>query len=290
MSLRARGLPLLLVFLAACPARTRLVGEVSGPPEPPAVSVRPLEPRTWRGTRGAAWSSGPGARATPGRCASSAARTGCRSTRRWPTRARTAGAASGSSRGPGATPRPTLRGRLRRARNLAPRPWGPTARRRPHPIRTPARARRSARSARACRRPAPPWPAPAGSARCGSPAWPRDARSARARWRSRSPPSRAAPRSSRPATATISVAALAAVTGATLRRSAVVIAELEPDGSLAPVDDPLVQVQEALRRGARRVVLPLGGGTATPAGAAQPVDPDGPHQTMPAAPCGWRPT
>ncbi len=267
MSLRARGLPLLLVFLAACPARTRRVGEVSGPPEPPAVSIRPLEAAdlTQNPRRGLVLGAGGPGHARPMRLIGGAHwlsvaapladdnATGWSSF--WLIARPKRGASPDAAPAPGQETGPTVDSEA----PPAPDPdAGPGSTQRPFRPRVP-----------------PSGPALAGSG------W------ERALWIARLTASRAFGKSplafevsavSRgdevepPGTATISVAALAAVTGATLRRSAVVIAELEPDGSLAPVDDPVVQVQEAMRRGARRVVLPLGGGTATPAGAAQPVD------------------
>jgi len=70
----------------------------------------------------------------------------------------------------------------------------------------------------------------------------------------------------------LAVAAIAALTGAPLARSAAVIAELEPDGSLAPVTDPVADLQDALRRGARRVILPVGGRMAAPAAGGSALD------------------
>jgi hypothetical protein len=74
-----------------------------------------------------------------------------------------------------------------------------------------------------------------------------------------------------PGAATLAVAAIAALTGARLRRGDEVVAELEPDGSLGPVADPAGGVEAALRRGARRIVLPVGGGSVA-GGDGQPID------------------
>ncbi|HKE14282.1 MAG TPA: hypothetical protein VKB80_05445 [Kofleriaceae bacterium] len=267
-SLRARGLPLMLVFLAACPTRTRRVGVVAGPPEPPAVTVRPLEaadlardPR-----RSLVLGAGGPGRARPVRLvgrphwlavaaplADDEQSAGwdsfwliARPRRLVPIKPPTRQPSQGQKSGPGAVPDPS----------------------------------RSAADGGPAGPPPPPPEPPTGPALAGDEwkraLWIADLSATRAVGLSPldvdfSAVSRGA-QVHPPGAASLAVAALAALTGASLDSSAVVIAELEPDASLGPVDDPVRQVQDALRRGARRLVLPYGGASITPAGSDAPVD------------------
>jgi hypothetical protein len=267
MSLRARGLPLLLVFLAACPTRTRRVGVVMAPPEPPPVAVRPLEAADLRRdpTRGLVLGSGGPGRARPVRLVGRP---------HWlavaaPLADDEQAASWGSF------------WLIARPRRLAPiKP----------PVRSPAAGQKSSPGGvQGQNQSTPDGPVGAPPRRLEPPTGPPLAGDEwkRALWLADLAATRAVglspldvdfsavSRGSQvhpPGAASLAVAALAALTGARLDSSAVIIAELEPDASLGPVDDPVGQVQDALRRGARRVVLPYGGAMVTPRGAATAVD------------------
>ena len=75
-----------------------------------------------------------------------------------------------------------------------------------------------------------------------------------------------------PGAATLAVAVLAGLTGAALDPGATVLARLMPDGTLAPLVDAPAELDRALRRGARRIVLPIGGATARVAGTGRAID------------------
>ena len=261
MSLRARALPLLLVCLAGCPARTRRVGEVTGPPEPPAVIVRPLEAADLADDpkRGLVLGSGGPRHARPVALAgrphwlSVAAPRGEEDG--WGSFwliARPAGPRQVTD--PIAPSTPSADGEAGGQDPDVDVPPNPNAPRRPDPPTGPELAGDEWKRAL--------WGAQLAATSAVGKKPLLIELAAISRGDEVEPP---------PA-ATLAVAAIAALTGARVTRSSIVIAELEPDGSLAPVDDPVGQVQRALRRGARRIVLPLGGGTATPPGAAKPVD------------------
>jgi len=74
-----------------------------------------------------------------------------------------------------------------------------------------------------------------------------------------------------PGSATLAVAVLAGMTGARLDPGVAVLADLAADGTLVPLEDPVATLERALARGARRVILPLGGASAARAGK-KPVD------------------
>ena len=237
MSMRARAWALLLVALAGCPGRTRRVGVVSGPPEPPSLSVAPLTAADLARdpTRGLVLGAGGAGRARPVQLLGRP---------HWidVVAAGTGGDAGWSTFWLIARPRDRRSGNpILPPPQLPPNPNAP-----------------------------PPSPPPSGPPLAGA-AW------APALWQARLSATAAVGKGpldvelaalSRgrevdpPAPATLATAALAALTGARLPRSSVVIAELDPDGSLAPVADPLTEVQAALARGARRIVLPIGGGAA----------------------------
>ena len=75
-----------------------------------------------------------------------------------------------------------------------------------------------------------------------------------------------------PGSAALAVALLAGLTGAAVDPQVAVLADLAPDGSLVPLDDPAAALERAIARGARRVILPLGGAAFTPRGAKKPID------------------
>jgi len=75
-----------------------------------------------------------------------------------------------------------------------------------------------------------------------------------------------------PGSATLAVAVLAGLTGATLDPQAAVLADLAPDGTLVALEDPAAALERAIAGGARRIILPLGGATAAARGSKKPVD------------------
>lgn len=75
-----------------------------------------------------------------------------------------------------------------------------------------------------------------------------------------------------PGSAALAVAVLAGLTGAAVDPEAVVLADLAPDGTLVPLEDPVAALERAIARGARRVILPLGGQAAAPRAGKKPVD------------------
>jgi hypothetical protein len=75
-----------------------------------------------------------------------------------------------------------------------------------------------------------------------------------------------------PGAAALAVAMLAGLTGATIDPRVAVLADLAPDGALIALDDPVTALERATARGARRLILPLGGASFTPRGAKKPVD------------------
>ena len=81
-------------------------------------------------------------------------------------------------------------------------------------------------------------------------------------------PSGAAP----PGSATLAVAVLAGLTGAAVDPRAAVLADLAADGTLVALEDPSAALERAIARGARRIILPLGGAAFTPRGGKKPVD------------------
>ncbi|HEY8142199.1 MAG TPA: hypothetical protein VIG06_05995 [Kofleriaceae bacterium] len=81
-------------------------------------------------------------------------------------------------------------------------------------------------------------------------------------------PSGAAP----PGSATLAVAVLAGLTGAAVDPRAAVLADLAADGTLVALEDPTAALERAIARGARRIILPLGGAAFSPRGGKKPVD------------------
>jgi hypothetical protein len=234
MAIGARGWALLLVVLAGCPTRTRRVGVVSGPPEAPSVTVAPLSAADLAldPTRGLVLGAGGAGRARPvallGR----------------PHWIEVGASGTGGDAG-WSTFWLMARPRDRRSGNpILPPPELP-----PNPD-------------------APPPARPPSGPPLTDPWWPS------ALWETRLIATGAVGKGpldidlsalSRgrelelPPAGTLATAAIAALTGARLPRSAVVIAELDPDGSLLPAADPLAAVRDALSHGARRLVLPVGG-------------------------------
>jgi hypothetical protein len=75
-----------------------------------------------------------------------------------------------------------------------------------------------------------------------------------------------------PGSATLAVAVLAGMTGARLDAAVAVLADLAPDGTLVALEDPATALERALARGARRIILPLGGQAAQTRASKAPVD------------------
>ncbi len=75
-----------------------------------------------------------------------------------------------------------------------------------------------------------------------------------------------------PGSATLAVAVLAGMTGARLDPAVAVLADLAPDGTLVALEDPAAALERAIARGARRIILPLGGQSASARAGKKPVD------------------